>query len=63
MGISNVATGSAGLLAVALGGTVMDLVGGPGRDPSGPRVALAVGAACFALGGLLLWPVREPGRG
>lgn len=63
MGISNVATGSAGILAVALGGTVMDLVGGPGRDPSGPRAALAVGAACFALGALLLWPVREPGRG
>jgi len=63
MGISNVATGSAGLLAVAFGGTVMDLVGGPGRDPSGPRAALALGAACFALGALLLGPVREPGRG
>lgn len=62
MGISNVATGSAGVLAVALGGMVMDLVGGPGRDPSGPRVALAVGAICFGLGALLLWPVREPGR-
>jgi len=62
MGISNAATGSAGLLAVALGGTVMDLVGGPGRDPSGPRAALAVGAASFALGALVLWPVREPGR-
>lgn len=62
MGISNVASSSAGLVAVALGGTVMDLVGGPGRDPSGPRAALAVGATCFALGALLLWPVREPGR-
>ena len=62
MGISNVATGSAGLLAVTLGGTVMDLVGGPGRDPSGPRAALALGAVCFGLGAVLLRPVREPGR-
>lgn len=62
MGISNVATGSAGLLAVTLGGTVMDLVGGPGRDASGPRAALTVGAACFAAGAVLLRPVREPGR-
>ena len=62
MGISNVATGSAGILAVALGGTVMDAVGGPGRDQSGPRAALVLGAACFALGAVLLRPVREPGR-
>lgn len=53
---------SAGLLAVTLGGTVMDLVGGPGRDPSGPRAALALGAVCFGLGAVLLRPVREPGR-
>ncbi len=62
MGISNVASGSAGILAVAFGGTVMDLVGGVGRDGSGPRAALALGAACFLVGAVLLRRVREPGR-
>ncbi len=63
MGISNVASGSAGILSVALGGTVMDLVGGATRDGSGPRAALAVGAACFVVGAVVLRRVREPGRG
>ena len=60
MGISNVASGSAGILAVALGGTTMDLVGGQSLDPSGPRAALVIGAACFFLGVVPLRQVRIP---
>ena len=60
MGLSNVATATAGILVVAFAGTAMDLVGGPGRDPSGPRAALLLGAAWFLVGALLLRPVREP---
>ncbi len=62
MGLSNVATASAGVLATGLGGTLMDVVGGAARDPSGPRAAMAFGAGCFVVGALLLRPVREPGR-
>lgn len=62
MGISNVATASAGMLAVAFGGTIMDLVGGPGRTEAGPRAALLFGVACYGLGALLLGRVREPRR-
>jgi MFS family permease len=58
MGLSNVATASAGVLAVATGGTLMDLVGGP----SGPRAALWLGVALFGLGALLLRPVDERRR-
>lgn len=39
MGISNVATGLAGVLAFALGGSVTDLVGGPGGILRTPRRA------------------------
>ncbi len=62
MGIANVAAGSAGLLAAAVGGTVMDLVGGAAASPAGPRAALAVGALGVVAAALLLRPVREPGR-
>jgi|BarGraNGADG00212_2_1021979.scaffolds.fasta_scaffold26531_1 MFS family permease len=62
MGLSNVATATAGILVVAFAGTTMDLVSGPGRDPSGPRAALLLGAAWFVVGALLLRPVREPRR-
>jgi MFS family permease len=58
MGLSNVATASAGVLAVATGGTLMDLVGGP----FGPRAALWLGVALFGLGALLLRPVDERRR-
>lgn len=60
MGISNVASGSAGVLAAGLGGTVMDLVGGPGQDGSGPRAALLAGAVAFVLGAIALRGVHEP---
>jgi MFS family permease len=58
MGLSNVATASSGVLAVAFGGTLMDLVGGP----SGPRAALWLAVALFGLGALLLRPVDERRR-
>ena len=62
MGLSNVATAAAGISAIAVGGMIMDIVGGPGRDGSGPRAALVVGAGCFAVGVALLARVREPRR-
>ncbi len=62
MGISNVATASAGVIALAIGGTLMDLVGGPERDGSGPRAALGLGVALFLLAALLLRPVDERRR-
>jgi MFS family permease len=60
MGISNIATCSAALLAIAIGGIVMDLTGGPERTAIGPRAALVFGAACYAVGAVLLKGVREP---
>lgn len=62
MGMSNVATASNGALAVVIGGIVMDLVGGPGLDGSGPRAALLVAVVFYAVGAILLRPVKEPPR-
>ncbi len=57
MGISNVATASAGQVALIVGGPLMTfLPGGPG-----PRAAMAAGAVFFVLGALLLRPV-DPRR-
>ncbi|MFP5343481.1 MAG: MFS transporter [Candidatus Limnocylindria bacterium] len=58
MGLSNVATASAGVLAIAIGGSLMDVVGGP----AGPRAALWLAVALFAVGAVLLWPVDERRR-
>jgi hypothetical protein len=58
MGISNVATCSAGN-ARDRGWGPTDLVGGPARAGSGPRAALLFGAACYGVGVLL----RRPGAG
>jgi MFS family permease len=58
MGLSNVATASAGILALAIGGTISDLVGGS----EGPRVAMAVAVGVMILGALLLRPVNERRR-
>ena len=58
MGLSNVATASSGVLAVAIGGTLMDLVGGP----AGPRVALWMAVALFGVGAVLLRAVDERRR-
>jgi MFS family permease len=58
MGLSNVATASAGVLAIAVGGTLMDAVGGG----DGPRAALWMGVLLFGVGALLLRPVVEGRR-
>ena len=59
MGISNVATASAGVLAIAIGGgLIMD------RLPleTGPRAAMLFGAVSYGIGALLLGPVQERRR-
>ena len=58
MGLSNVATASAGVLAVAVGGVVIDLVGGG----QGVRDALWIGVLLMGVGALLLRPVDERRR-
>ena len=62
MGLSNVATASAGVLAIAVGGTLMDVIGGPGLDGSGPRAALWLAVVLMGIGALLLRPVDERRR-
>ena len=57
MGMSNVATASAGPVALIIGGPLLTLMpGGPG-----PRAAMAAGALFFLIGALLLRPV-DPRR-
>jgi MFS family permease len=58
MGLSNVATASSGVLAVAIGGSLMDVVGGP----AGPRAALWMAVVLFGVGAFLLRPVDERRR-
>ncbi len=63
MGISNVATASAGTVALALGGAgVMDIVNGAFGYGTGPRAALLFGVLCYIVGALLLKPVVEARR-
>ena len=63
MGISNVATASAGTVALAFGGAaVMDTVNHWLGYGTGPRAALLFGAGCYILGGILLRPVIERRR-
>jgi MFS family permease len=63
MGISNVATASAGTIALALGGAgVMDTVNRLMGYGSGPRAALVLGVFCYVVGALLLRPVVERRR-
>jgi hypothetical protein len=59
MGISNVATASASIFALALGGTLMDAVDKSAGLGSGPRAAYALAVVFFVVGGLLLRPVDE----
>lgn len=61
MGISNVASASAGPIAVTLAGITMDRVGAL-DFAAGPRVAFLLSLAFYALGALLLQPVQEPER-
>jgi MFS family permease len=62
MGISNVATASSGVIAIAFGGQLTDLVNRLAGVGAGPRAADLLGAACFALGAILLRPVDERRR-
>ena len=59
MGMSNVATGSAGVLSIAIGGRVMDIVNGLAGYGTGPRAGIALGVVFFIIGALLLRPVNE----
>jgi MFS family permease len=63
MGISNLATGSAGTLAQMFGGAVtMDAVNHAFGYGTGPRATMAVGVLAYAIGALLLRPVVERRR-
>ncbi|HEY7937879.1 MAG TPA: MFS transporter [Candidatus Limnocylindrales bacterium] len=62
MGISNVATASASIFALALGGTLMDAVDRSLGSGLGPRAAYGLAVAFFVIGGLLLRPVDERRR-
>ncbi len=63
MGISNVATASAGIVAIAVaGGLVMDRVNDLVGYGAGPRAAILVGVAAYALGAAFLRPVDEHRR-
>jgi len=63
MGLSNVATGSAALLAVASGGLLLDFVNNVFGLGTGPRAAYLLGAAYYLVAIVLLRPVIEPKRG
>ena len=60
MGISNVATATAGIFSLLTGGKLMDVVNGLASYGDGPRAAFLLAVAYFALGALLLRPVVEP---
>ena len=62
MGLSNVATASAGAFALVIGGPVIDIVGGVEESGTGPRAALAVAVGMFIIAALLLRPVVEARR-
>ena len=63
MGISNVATGSAGLLAAVVGGIVLDVTARLGGDAVAPRAAYLAAVLLYGVSALLLRPVVEPRRG
>jgi MFS family permease len=62
MGMSNVATGSATPLAIAIGGIVLDLVTSAGHEALSPRVVFILAVAFFATAAVTLRPVIEPRR-
>lgn len=62
MGMSNVATGSAGPLSIAIGGIVLDLVTSAGHEPLSPRIVFILAVAFFATAAVTLRPVIEPRR-
>jgi MFS family permease len=62
MGLSNVATGSATPLSIAIGGFVLDRVTKAGYLEVSPRVVFLLGAVAFVLAALALIRVVEPRR-
>ncbi len=62
MGISNVATATAGLVGLAIGGLLIDLSNAVISPGIGPRVAFAMAVGLLVIGAILLRPVREPVR-
>ena len=60
MGISNVATATNGVVAVFVGGLIIDAFSRAGSPELGPRIAFLLAPAWFAVGALLLRPVVEP---
>jgi MFS family permease len=62
MGLSNVATASAGAFALVIGGPVIDIVGGVEESGAGPRAALTIAVGLFVIAALLLRPVVEVRR-
>jgi MFS family permease len=57
MGISNLAVGLGGPVALLLGGPIMDIAGGKAETGDGPRAAFLAGIALFALAAVFLRPV------
>ena len=62
MGLSNVATGSSTLLAVASGGLLLDAINAAFGVGSGPRAAYLLGALFYVVAAVLLRRVQEPDR-
>jgi MFS family permease len=62
MGISNVATATAGLVGLAIGGIVIDLTNAAIGEGAGPRIAIGLSVPLLGIGALLLRPVVEPRR-
>jgi len=62
MGISNVATASAGLVGLAIGGILIDVTNIALGEGAGPRIAIGLSVPLLIIGALLLRPVVEPRR-
>ena len=63
MGLSNVATGSAGPFAAVIGGFVLDIAAWLGGKAIAPRAAFLAAVFLYGVAALLLRPVVEPRRG
>jgi MFS family permease len=63
MGLSNVATGSAPLLAGVVGGLILDTMTALAGEAVAPRATLVVAVALYGVAAALLMPVVEPRRG
>jgi MFS family permease len=62
MGMSNVATGSATPISIAIGGLVLDAVTSAGNEPLSPRVVFIIAVLAFGLAAVTLRKVVEPRR-